>query len=82
MHKCPNCGVSRYKVKDDEKCSSYESTTKGPMANANDTKDLTWDADGRNCDGILRHPADSSQWKNIDVCIQILAKRQEILGLD
>ena len=26
MHKCPRCGVSRYKVKDDDECSSDEST--------------------------------------------------------
>ena len=30
MHKCPKCGVSRYKVKDDDKCSIDESTKKGP----------------------------------------------------
>ena len=30
------------------------------FANADDTKDLTWHADGRNCDGMLCHPADSS----------------------
>ena len=32
MHKCPRCGVSRYKVKDDDECSSDESTKKGPPA--------------------------------------------------
>ena len=36
------------------------------FANANDAKDLTWHADERNCDGMLRHPADSSQWKKIN----------------
>ena len=30
MHKCPRCGVSWYKVKDDNKSSNDESTTKGP----------------------------------------------------
>ena len=34
--------------------------------NANDTKDLTWHADWRNCDGMLYHPDDSSQGKNIN----------------
>jgi len=29
-------------------------------------KDLTWHVDERNCDGMLRHPADSSQWKKIN----------------
>ena len=80
--KCPKCRVSRYKVKDDDECSSDESTNKGPLvkvlwylaiiprckhlfANADEAKDLTWDADERNCDGMLLHPADCSQWKKI-----------------
>ena len=29
MSKCPRCGVSRYKVKDDEECSSDENSKKG-----------------------------------------------------
>ena len=74
MHKCPKCGVSWYKVKDDDECSSDESTKKGPpmkvlsylliiprfkriFANGDDAKDLTWHAEGRNCDGMLYHPA-------------------------
>ena len=36
---------------------------KHPFANGDDAKDLTWHANGRNCDGMLRHLADSSQWK-------------------
>ena len=36
------------------------------FANGDNAKDLTWHANGRNCDGMLRHPADSSQWKKID----------------
>nr|KYP39006.1 hypothetical protein KK1_039716 [Cajanus cajan] len=39
LQKCPRCGLSRYKVKDDDK---------------------------RNCDGMLRHPTNSPQWKKID----------------
>ena len=31
MHKFPKCGVSQYKVKDDDECSSDESTKKGPL---------------------------------------------------
>ena len=31
-----------------------------------DTKDLTWHADGRNCNGMLCHPIDSSQQKKIN----------------
>jgi len=36
------------------------------FANGDDAKDLTWHANGRNCDGMLCHPADSAQWKKID----------------
>jgi len=28
--KCPRCGVSRYKVKDDDDCSSDQNSKKGP----------------------------------------------------
>ena len=84
MHNCPRCGVSRYKVKDDDECSSDGSTKKGPLAkvlwylsiiqrfksslfaNLDDAKDLTWHANGRNYDGMLCHPVDSSQWKKIN----------------
>ena len=77
MHKCPRCGVSQYKVKDDDECSNDENSKKGPQAkvlrylpiipmfknlfaNGDDTKDLTWHANGRNYDGMLCHPVDSS----------------------
>jgi len=33
------------------------------FANGDDAKDLTWHENGRNCDRILHHPIDSSQWK-------------------
>ena len=36
------------------------------FANGDDTKDLTWHADERNCDEMLCHPTDSSQWKKIN----------------
>ena len=83
MPKGPRCGVSRYKVKDYDECSSDENSKKGPpvkvlwylliipwfkrlFANGDDAKDLTWHANGRNCDGMLHHSAYSSQWKKID----------------
>ena len=83
MHNCPRCGVSRYKVKDDDECSSDESTKKGPpsnvlwylpiiprfkhlFANVNDAKDLARPANEGNCDGMLLHSVDSSQWKKIN----------------
>ena len=36
------------------------------FANGYYAKDLTWHANGRNCDGMVRHSADCSQWKKID----------------
>jgi hypothetical protein len=36
------------------------------FANANDAKNLRWHALERECDGQLRHPADSLQWKKVD----------------
>ena len=75
MKKCINAPIVA--VKDNDECSSDESTMKGPpvkvlwylliiprfkslFANVDDAKDLTWQANGRNCDEMLRHPADSS----------------------
>ena len=98
MPKCPRCGVSRYKVKDDDECNSDENSKKGPpvkvlwylpiiprfkrlFANADDAKDLTWDANGRNCDGMLYHPIDSSQWKKIDRLYPDFGKKTRNLRL-
>ena len=36
------------------------------FANTDDAKNLRWHANNRKSDGLLRHPADSWQWKNID----------------
>jgi len=36
------------------------------FANVNDAKNLTWHANGRKCDRLLRHATDSPQWKKID----------------
>jgi len=36
------------------------------FANADDAKNLRWHANNKKCDGLLRHLADSLQWKNID----------------
>ena len=32
IHNCPRCEVSRYKVKDDDGCSSDENIKKGPLS--------------------------------------------------
>ena len=98
MHNYPKHGVSRYKVKDDDKCSSDESTKKGPLAkvlwylpvilrfkclfaNADDAKYLTFHANERNCDGMLCHPADSSQWKKINSLYSEFGKEARNLRL-
>ena len=77
MSKCPRCGASWCKVKDDEDCNSNENSKEGPpakvlwyfpniprfkhlFASGDDAKDLTWHANGRNSDGMVRHPADCS----------------------
>ena len=81
LRKCPTCGVSQYKVKDDD-CIDDATTNSRPakvcwylpiiprfkqlFANQNDAKNLTWHADGRKTDGLLRHSADSPQWKTSD----------------
>jgi len=36
------------------------------FANEDDVKDLTWHANGRKSDGMVRHPADCSQCNKID----------------
>jgi len=76
LHKCPRCGLSRYKVKDDDededemkKGSPTKVLSYLPIiprlkcfyANFKDAKSLTWHANGRRCDGLLRHAADSPQ---------------------
>jgi len=80
LHKCPRCGVSRYKVKDD---GDEEDIKKGPPAkvlwylpiiprlkhcfgNVKDANNMTWHARGRNCVGLLRHDVDLPEWKKID----------------
>jgi len=68
LHKYPRCGVSRYKVKDND--GDEDDMKKGPptktlwylpiiprlrrfFANVKDKKNLTWHANGRICDGLL-----------------------------
>ena len=36
------------------------------FSNTYDVKNLTWHVDNRKCDRLLRHPADSLEWKKID----------------
>jgi len=50
------------------------------FANVNYTKNLTWHANGRKCDGLLRHAVNSLQWKKIDFILS-LELIQEISNL-
>ncbi|XP_056688370.1 uncharacterized protein [Spinacia oleracea] len=51
------------------------------FANAKDAEKLTWHADGRNKDGILRHAADSPQWKHIDTTFPNFSRETRNLRL-
>ena len=82
LRQCPTCGVSRYKVQHDELTDDAGTKNCRPakvcwylpiiprfkrlFANAHDAKNLSWHSDDRKSDGLLRHPADSPQWKTID----------------
>ena len=60
LRRCPRCGLSRYKVKVGQNDEIDEFTEEG------DAKNLRRHAKNRKCDGLLCHPTDSLQWKNID----------------
>ena len=78
LHECPKCGTSRYKVSNDGEIVKGGAPAKvlwylpivprfkRLFANVNDAKNLTWHADEREKDGMLRHAADSPHWKLID----------------
>ncbi|XP_031090937.1 uncharacterized protein LOC115995929 [Ipomoea triloba] len=81
LHVCPKCGALRYKRKGyDDACEKKKGAPakvlwylpviprfKRLFANPNDANNLQWHAVGRKEDGKLRHPADSPQWKNINM---------------
>ena len=96
LKKCPICGLSRYKVKDND--FDCDDSSKRPpakvlwylpiiprlkrlFANASDAKNLIWHADERKRDGYLRHPADSLQWKEIDDLYPEFGKEKRNLRL-
>ncbi|WVZ24161.1 hypothetical protein V8G54_002705 [Vigna mungo] len=82
LTKCPKCGLSRYKSKNNSEGNGHIEKNgfalkvvwylpivprlKRLFANPKDAENLRWHADERKIDGLLRHPADSKQWKNID----------------
>lgn len=72
LKSCPKCNASRYKKKDSfpEKVLWYFPIIprfRRMYRNSKDAKHLTWHEDERIKDGFLRHPADSPQWKKIDI---------------
>ncbi|XP_054776172.1 uncharacterized protein LOC129284668 [Prosopis cineraria] len=72
LMKCPKCNAMRYKEngKSPKKALWYFSIVprfRWLYSSAEDAKNLTWHGDERIKDGKLRHPANSSQWKKIDL---------------
>ncbi|XP_021846923.2 uncharacterized protein [Spinacia oleracea] len=72
LESCPECSVSRYKInKVPAKVMWYFPIIprfRRLFSVPVEAKNLTWhaDSDGREKDGMLRHPADSPQWVKID----------------
>jgi len=79
LDECPVCGISRYKKNHNEfdlkkkripvKVLWYLPIIprfKRLYSDDSNAKLLRWHAEGRKNDGLLRHPADSPQWRNID----------------
>ncbi|XP_028199391.1 uncharacterized protein LOC114383867 [Glycine soja] len=79
---CPVCGVSRYRPTNGDSTVLVSDADRRPakvcwylpiiprfkrlFANGEDAKNLIWHANTRKSDGLMRHPADSPQWKAID----------------
>ena len=97
-HKCPKCGVLRYKVKDDE-CSSDKSTKKGPRQKCYGiflsfqglSDYLLMEMMQKTLHAMQMRETMmeySAIWvilpngRKLIFCIRISGKRQEILGLD
>ncbi|KAL6538915.1 hypothetical protein OROMI_025241 [Orobanche minor] len=79
LKQCPRCNVSRYKRNDYASGSSKEGVPakvlwylpiiprfKRLFSDKKTAELLRWHDIGRKEDGLIRHPADSAQWKNID----------------
>ncbi|XP_073120575.1 uncharacterized protein [Henckelia pumila] len=77
LSNCPICGMSRWKLGNNSVVN--EGTPAKVLwyfrpiprfqrlfRNKDLSKELTWHADKRICDGYLRHPADSPAWKVVD----------------
>ncbi|XP_028095166.1 uncharacterized protein LOC114295170 [Camellia sinensis] len=76
LDKCPKCKASRYKInhsrgkKIPHKVLRYFLLTprlKRLYMSRKTAEDMRWHKDKRIDDGVLRHPADSDEWKEFDV---------------
>lgn len=79
LDKCPKCGLSRYKPGTDPSKKGKKPAAKilyylpveprlrRLFANPRDAELLQWAGTCRKDDGMLRHPADSSEWRKIDM---------------
>ncbi|PKA55268.1 hypothetical protein AXF42_Ash003905 [Apostasia shenzhenica] len=95
LNQCPQYGKSRWKLCADDtkekhgvpaKVMWYLSSIPRFMRlfrNEEHTKNLTWHADGegRICDRMMRHPADSAQWKYFDFMYEDFAEDPRNLRL-
>ncbi|WVZ05731.1 hypothetical protein V8G54_019077 [Vigna mungo] len=78
---CPTCGLSRFKKKSNRNTADEGNggapakvmwylpiipRFKRMFSVKEDAKNLKWHVVGRKCDNLLRHPADSPQWKKFD----------------
>ncbi|KAL6527971.1 hypothetical protein OROHE_014921 [Orobanche hederae] len=85
LDECPKCGTKRYKDGNyPAKIMWYFPLLprlRRLYASAKDAKHLTWHHDGRIKDGMLRHPADSPQWKTFDNTYQDFGKEPRNIRL-
>ncbi|KAL6523806.1 hypothetical protein OROHE_016344 [Orobanche hederae] len=85
LDECPKCGTKCYKDGNyPAKIMWYFPLLprlRRLYASAKDAKHLTWHHDGRIIDGMLRHPADSPQWKTFDNTYQDFGKEPRNIRL-
>jgi hypothetical protein len=82
LDRCPICGLERYKRRKDGDVAGSGKVKGNPrkmfcyfpiiprfkrwFANKKEAELLRWHKDKHKDDGMIRHPADSTQWRNID----------------
>ncbi|XP_028208335.1 uncharacterized protein LOC114391537 [Glycine soja] len=97
MRFCPTCGLSRYKANDGEGTEGSATASSRPtkvcwylpiiprlkrlFASEQDSKYLRWHIDERRMDGMIRHPADCTQWKTFDSLYPSFAQEPRNLRL-